>query len=173
MTKEHIGISMALKIPFFIVVTKIDLAPQQVYLDTLTKLCAIMRSPHCGRMPIVVDKDTNLSKIIPDETICPIFSVSSVSPGVGIEQLKHFMYLLPLTDIFNEDPSSKIPGSLEDHIESQFMIDSAYNVTNVGLVVGGTITKGQLDVGHTFMMGPDKQGHFKPVVIKGIHENRT
>jgi GTPase len=49
-----------------------------------------------------------------------------------------------------------MPGSLENHIESQFMIDSAYNVIGVGLVVGGTITKGQLDVGQTLMMGPDK-----------------
>ncbi len=64
-----------------------------------------MRSPHCGRMPIVVDKDTNLSKIMPDEIICPIFSVSSVT-GEGIEQLKDFMYKIPITDIFNEDNTS-------------------------------------------------------------------
>ena len=30
MTKEHIGIAMSLKIPIFIVVTKIDLAPTEV-----------------------------------------------------------------------------------------------------------------------------------------------
>ena len=30
MTKEHIGIAMSLKIPIFIVVTKIDLAPNEI-----------------------------------------------------------------------------------------------------------------------------------------------
>lgn len=31
MTKEHLGISLALKVPIFIVITKIDIAPQNVY----------------------------------------------------------------------------------------------------------------------------------------------
>ena len=62
---------------------------------------------------------------------------------------------------------------MDQHIDSQFVIDSAYNVTGVGLVVGGTVTKGRVELGSTMMLGPDKQGHFKPVVIKGIHENRT
>ena len=31
MTKEHIGISMALKLPMFVVVTKVDLAPENIY----------------------------------------------------------------------------------------------------------------------------------------------
>ena len=31
MTKEHIGIAISLKIPLMIVVTKIDIAPPEVY----------------------------------------------------------------------------------------------------------------------------------------------
>ena len=31
MTKEHLGISLFLKIPFMIVLTKIDIAPQNIY----------------------------------------------------------------------------------------------------------------------------------------------
>lgn len=31
MTREHLGISLALKIPIYIVVTKIDICPQSVY----------------------------------------------------------------------------------------------------------------------------------------------
>ena len=34
MTKEHLGITLALKIPLFIVITKIDIAPKNVYEDT-------------------------------------------------------------------------------------------------------------------------------------------
>jgi GTPase len=30
MTKEHMGISLALKLPFFIVVTKIDMTPDEI-----------------------------------------------------------------------------------------------------------------------------------------------
>lgn len=38
MTKEHIGIAMSLKIPIFIVITKIDLAPPEVLSQTLNTL---------------------------------------------------------------------------------------------------------------------------------------
>ena len=45
MTKEHLGITLALKIPLFIVITKIDIAPKNVYEDTQNTLIKIMRSP--------------------------------------------------------------------------------------------------------------------------------
>ncbi len=35
MTKEHLGITIALNIPFFVVFTKTDLAPQNVFQDNL------------------------------------------------------------------------------------------------------------------------------------------
>jgi GTPase len=30
MTKEHIGITLALKVPFFVIITKIDMTPKEV-----------------------------------------------------------------------------------------------------------------------------------------------
>ena len=44
MTKEHLGIALALKIPFFIVITKIDIAPENVYQETMAKLVEILKS---------------------------------------------------------------------------------------------------------------------------------
>jgi GTPase len=38
MTKEHLGITLALKIPFFVVLTKIDICPENVYKETLISL---------------------------------------------------------------------------------------------------------------------------------------
>jgi GTPase len=45
MTKEHLGIALALKIPLFIVITKFDIAPKNVYEDTVNTLVKIMKSP--------------------------------------------------------------------------------------------------------------------------------
>ena len=42
MTREHLGISLALGIP--IVVTKIDIAPKQVYDETIATLTKILES---------------------------------------------------------------------------------------------------------------------------------
>jgi GTPase len=38
MTKKHIGITLAIKIPIFIVITKIDIAPEDVYNKTLYQI---------------------------------------------------------------------------------------------------------------------------------------
>lgn len=43
MTKEHIGLCLFLKIPFFIVLTKVDMAPQNKYDETLEELRKILR----------------------------------------------------------------------------------------------------------------------------------
>lgn len=47
MTKEHLGISLALKVPIFIVITKIDIAPENVYEETKSTLIKILKSPGC------------------------------------------------------------------------------------------------------------------------------
>jgi len=44
MTREHLGISLALGIPVFIVVTKIDISPKPVYDETISILTKIMES---------------------------------------------------------------------------------------------------------------------------------
>ncbi len=54
MTKEHIGITMALKLPMFVVVTKIDLAPDTVYQDTVNTLTKILRGSACNLKGILV-----------------------------------------------------------------------------------------------------------------------
>lgn len=60
MTKEHLGISLALKIPFFIVVTKIDIAPPEIYEKTVNNLVKILKRPGVGKLPIIVKDDLDL-----------------------------------------------------------------------------------------------------------------
>ena len=45
MTREHLGISLALGVPLFIVITKIDISPNEKYLETLAVLTKILQSP--------------------------------------------------------------------------------------------------------------------------------
>jgi len=45
MTKEHLGISLALGVPIFVVITKIDIAPAEKYQETLQTLIKILKSP--------------------------------------------------------------------------------------------------------------------------------
>lgn len=171
MTKEHIGITLALKIPMFVVVTKIDLAPDTVYSDTINTLTKILKGSFCNLKPILVKDAKNLDKIsesLPSKTICPIFSVSNVS-GAGIELLKQFISKLPVIDPSTQSTDEEISQTQhEDLIDTEFIIDSTYNVKNVGFVVGGTITKGEIQINSNLMIGPDKNGTFKTVIVRGI-----
>jgi GTPase len=54
MTKEHLVITLALKIPLFIVITKIDISPKSVYEETLSKLVKILKSPSVQKAPIII-----------------------------------------------------------------------------------------------------------------------
>ena len=61
MTKEHMGISFALKVPIFIVITKIDIAPPEVFEKTKETLVKILRSPSCNKMPVLVKNDDDVA----------------------------------------------------------------------------------------------------------------
>ena len=46
-------------------------------------------------------------------------------------------------------------------------------VEGVGLVVSGIIKSGVVALNKACLMGPDKLKHFKSVVVKSIHVNRS
>ena len=54
MTKEHLGLALALGVPVFVVVTKIDMCPPNILHETLQMLHKILKSPGCRKMPVLV-----------------------------------------------------------------------------------------------------------------------
>lgn len=55
---------------------------------------------------------------------------------------------------------------------TKFIVDSRYYCKGVGLILGGTILRGSIKLDQKMMFGPDRNGNYREVVIKGIHENR-
>lgn len=54
------------------------------------------------------------------------------------------------------------------------MIDSFYNnVKGVGTCIGGTMLQGKVHKNQIMYLGPDSNGHFFPLIVKGVHENRV
>lgn len=56
MTREHIGLCLFLKIPFFVILTKVDLAPQNKIEETLGEIKKILRSKLLNRYPILINE---------------------------------------------------------------------------------------------------------------------
>lgn len=83
MTREHIGIAVSLKIPLFVVVTKVDLAPANVYEATMDKLNKILKGSFCNMKPFHVTSAEELpdlaDKMFQRTNVAPIFSVSNVT----------------------------------------------------------------------------------------------
>ena len=54
MCKEHLGVALALKVPAFFVVTKVDICPAHILEHTLAGLTAILRKPGVKKKPFMV-----------------------------------------------------------------------------------------------------------------------
>ncbi|KAK6638253.1 GTP-binding protein 1 [Polyplax serrata] len=162
MTKEHLGLALALSVPVFAVVTKIDMCPPNVLQDTLRLLVRVLKSPGCRKVPVMVktadDVITTATNFV-SERLCPIFQVSNVN-GENLDLLKMFLNLL----------TTRTP-SLENE-PAEFQIDDTYSVPGVGTVVSGTTLKGLVRLNDVLLLGPDPLGHFQPVAIKSIHRKR-
>ena len=166
MTREHLGLTLALRLPFFIVITKIDLAPPNVRKETIGRITRILKSANVRKMPYMINDEEGVvscTKQMGDGTrVVPIFQISNVS-GEGLPLLKLFLNLLP----------SKREWSTMREEKLEFYIDDVFQVPGVGIVVAGTVIKGNLALvkgqGPTLLLGPDSTGAFRKVQVKGIH----
>jgi GTPase len=168
MTREHLGISLALGIPVFIVVTKVDIAPKAVYDETITILTKIMESKQAGKQVNIINDKSDMkiaAKAMPSNQTCPIFSVSNVT-GEGLDKLKEF-----LGNISSRVAISGQFGLATDPVE--FFIDGNYQVKGVGTVVTGTLLSGTVKPGQLLQLGPTKIGNFSTIQVKSIHCKRV
>ena len=165
MTKEHLGICLALSIPFFIVVTKVDLAPPEVLNNTIQVLSKILHGVQ--RTPQIVKSSAEVvqvAKLAPTGTLCPLFKVSNVT-GEGLADLKSYLSLVQSRVTLN--PLFKSPTA-----HAEFVIDGIYTVKGVGVVVSGTVLAGTINLNQVLLLGPDDTGVFTPVIVRSIHLNR-
>ncbi|KAK5135265.1 hypothetical protein LTR04_004629, partial [Oleoguttula sp. CCFEE 6159] len=54
MSKEHLGIALALNVPVMVVITKIDICPPQILEQTVIQLTKILKSPGARKIPIFI-----------------------------------------------------------------------------------------------------------------------
>lgn len=52
---EHLGLALALNVPVYVVITKIDMCPANVLESTLKLLQKILKSPGCRKIPLLVN----------------------------------------------------------------------------------------------------------------------
>ncbi|CAH0562355.1 unnamed protein product [Brassicogethes aeneus] len=169
MAHEHLAIAVALNVPFFIVITKTDLATPH---STLQSLESFLKQVGSRKVPLIIK---NIDDVITaganqlTENVVPIFCVSSVN-GEGLEMLFKFLHVLPPGISLKEKERLEQVNYLE---APEFHIDENFRAGDLGQVMGGLLTKGVVTEGTRMQIGPMKDGNFELCVVKSIHRNRV
>ena len=92
MTREHLGVIKALKIPFYIVLTKLDICPQNVLERTTNEITRLVERNFNKKVVFMDHKDINLTQKlenlnINDDKSVKMFKLSNVT-GEGLDFLE-------------------------------------------------------------------------------------
>uniref|UniRef100_A0A665X3I0 Tr-type G domain-containing protein n=1 Tax=Echeneis naucrates TaxID=173247 RepID=A0A665X3I0_ECHNA len=168
-TREHLGLAMALKVPIFIVISKVDLCTRATVERTVRQLERVLKQPGCNKVPMVVsstdDAVTAAQQFAQSPNITPIFTLSSVS-GESLDLLKVFFNIIP--PLSNSKEQEELMQQL-----TEFQVDEIYTVPEVGTVVGGTLYSGICREGDHLIVGPTDSGQFHKLTIGSIQRNRS
>ncbi|XP_040001093.1 GTP-binding protein 2b [Xiphias gladius] len=168
-TREHLGLAMALKVPIFIVVSKVDLCSRGTVERTVRQLERVLKQPGCNKVPMVVsnpdDAVTAAQQFTQSACITPIFTLSTVS-GESLDLLKVFLNILP--PLSNSKEQEELMQQL-----TEFQVDEIYSVPDVGTVVGGTLYSGVCREGERLVVGPTDEGRFLRLKVGSIQRNRS
>jgi elongation factor 1-alpha len=153
-TKEHLQILYILGVPFGLIMSKIDLIPEDKVKKTLKIIFRLLRS--IKKTPFIVKSRADLD-LVKSDVICPIFLMSNKS-GVGFDKFVPFINAIP-------KKITKIPKA--------FVIDSVYTVQGFGVVVCGVAG---IDVhkGDDLLLGPFSKGcgyEYVNVRVRTIHDD--
>ncbi|XP_061736734.1 GTP-binding protein 2-like isoform X2 [Nerophis ophidion] len=168
-SREHLGLAMALKVPIFVVVSKVDVCSRATLDKTLRQLERLLKQPGCNKVPLLLscpdDAVAAAQQFAQSACITPILTVSSVS-GESLELLKVFLNVLP--PLSNSKEQEELMQQL-----TEFQVDEIYSVPEVGTVVGGTLYSGVCREGERLVVGPTEQGHFLRLRVASIQRNRS
>ncbi|KAK0704625.1 P-loop containing nucleoside triphosphate hydrolase protein [Lasiosphaeris hirsuta] len=162
MSKEHLGIALALNVPVMVVITKIDICPPQILEQTITQITRILKSPGARKIPIFIknhEECINTATQFVSQRICPIFQISNVT-GENLDLVRSFLNILPHHGRYDADAPF------------EFHVNDTFSVPHVGTVVSGIVKSGVIHAGDDVQIGPDSLGRFTQTSIRSIERKR-
>lgn len=163
MTKEHLALIVSLKIPLIIIMTKIDICPEQIFNQTLNNIKSCLKLKLVNRIPIMINSKEEINKIPDfqnDIKNVPIIKISNTN-GYNIDIIENIIFdKLTFNNKWITLNNSK----------RLFVIDNCYNVPGVGVVISGVTTSGNIKNGDKLKIGPI-YNKFYDVLVKSIHNN--
>lgn len=178
-TNEHITLLVSNKIPFIIVVTKIDICPENIMEKLKSDIGKIAK--RCRRQLLYFDEQQNIydengnildcyKNIINvfqqrQSNIIPVIMTSNKS-GHNIDFTRDL-----LTSIKSK-PYLERKGIIENNNTNNYSpvmyIDSIFSVHGIGIVLSGTVKYGELHINQKVYIGPINNIYLS-IKIKSIH----
>lgn len=163
-TKEHLGILLAMDLPTIVAITKTDRVDEGRIAVAEKQLFDLLRI--VGKIPLRVKFTSDLHLIsnkLSKGVIVPVIQTSSVTRA-GLDLLDQLLFQLPKRNFESEKPF-------------QLYIDKIYQIAGAGAgtVVSGSIKQGEVKAGDQLLLGPMVDGDFKSVRVQSIeiHHYRT
>lgn len=181
MTKEHMGILLYMRVPFIVVVTRIDIAPKNIYDDTMNLLTKLLKRNK--RQVEIINMVDDLEIVNQPNKYKELESLSMDKINNIIQKLKTNPYIVPVITVSNKtgyfiDPARYLLTHLEPRKVwnnemingSIFYIESRFTPMGIGLVVSG-LTKGNpIKVNTELLIGPYGK-EFRKIKAWSLHDN--
>ncbi|PTD93966.1 GTP-binding protein [archaeon SCG-AAA382B04] len=160
-TKEHLGILLAMDLPIIVAITKTDLVSEEKVNKCLEETVRLLKK--VGKVPYKLECNEDIKTVIENglNTLIPVIKTSAVTLK-NLDLLDKLFYSLSSPKKKTEKPF-------------RMYIDRIYNVDGVGRVVSGTVLDGEIFEGDTVLLGPDRRGDYHEVGVKSIemHHHRV
>lgn len=166
-TREHLGLAVALNIPVFVVITKKDLVDKQQLERVVRSVRTLVSRAGLTAGAKRVKRKRDAVKAAAElcsSGIVPILCISSVT-GEGLRPLRCFLNVL--------SPAGTTTSRLG--LTGQpplFTIEELFNVPHVGTVVGGMLSQGRLQEGQGVFVGPFRDGSYEKAQIGSIRRSK-
>ena len=162
MTREHIGLCINLKIPFIILVTKIDIVPENVLAETMMKINNMCKN-RVRKIPYIIkntDDIINVVKNIKSDSIVPIIQISNVT-NYNLDLVKTFFNLLPIRNDYIQNINKPV----------ELLVDNTYSVTGHSTILSGMLRSGTIKINDNLLIGPFSDSSYRQVKVRSIHIN--
>ena len=161
MTREHLSVVLSLGITYSFIITKIDIAPPNIYIKTLKDVEKMISKMSKRRGIKNSSKIINSEKdIILKKDIILIFNISNKT-GHNFDLIRKYI------NLYIENYIEKI---CKINCKKLFIIDKKYNVPNIGHVVSGKSLVGTFNKNDNLFIGPFRSEWY-PIILKSFYDN--
>lgn len=179
MTKEHLGILFYMQIPTVFIITRVDIAPENVYNTTIKnikQICKVYNKTYeiisdykdfQSSESEIKEKEEKIIKYMPNIAE-KLNQTSDYIPIITISNKTGF-FLNPVRELISQFKARKLWDTKKLN-NTIFYIESVFNPKGIGYVFSGINKGNPIKVGDTLYLGPIGKD-FVPIKIKSIHNN--